>query len=191
MNIPKWMKRCTPPSEPISKIEMVHTDLCEAEDDVREYIDKIENVKPTCLRRDEAKINTLSHRLDGLRGDRDLLRNMKHAAITTALNRFPINTPCTLTHISNKIGVVVNEVNEAMMSVSHHHRRHDAEKARGECWHGGYDYDVSDDGMMLLEFLDRNHNSHRYGKWRVTTIKISGWRFIQSERGHIYLERIS
>lgn len=191
MNIPKWMRRFPNPPDPVSKIDMMHSGLCDAEDGVRDCIDAIENVNPTCLKGDEVKINTLSRRLDRLRETRDLLRDMKRAAIITELNKFPINTPCTLQVISSTIGIIDYEIGGALFRTSRHYTRKDVDDNYPEFKRPVYDDCISPDGTTSL--VDGYSREGSYGGelWRVSKIEIKGWRFVESEYGHVYLERIS
>ena len=191
MNIPKWIRKNVLPVGAVSKIEMMNNDLDDAVDGVRGCIDAIENVKPTCLKGDKVKINTLSHRLDRLIETRDLLRDMKRDTIIKELNKFPIDTPCTLQVISSTIGIVDYEIKGALFRISHPPSRKDVDNNYPEFKRPVYTSCISPGGTMRLEDRYDAGERHICGRWRVSKIKIGGWRFVESEYGHVYLERIS
>jgi len=189
MSILKWIRTHTHPANRISVVEMVHTDLCETVHDIIRCTDTIDNVSPACLKRDTLKIESLHNHLDELCSTRDSLRNMKRVAIAAELNRFPLNTPCTITHISNAVGIVGYEVEAAMMRSTTHYSRSDVDEKYPAFKHLAYKACISPDGTHSLE--DRYENGERciHDVWRVRTLKISGWRFVLSEFGHLYIER--
>jgi len=146
-------------------------------------------MKPMCLKGDMVKIKTLSHRLNELRDTRDFLHNLKQTTITAELNRFPLNTPCTITHISDAVGIVGYEAEAAMMCSTKHRSRSDVDEKYPAFKHQSYKACISPDGTHSFEEGCENGAWRVHDFFRVRVIKIPGWRFILSEFGHLYLER--